>query len=144
MRSDGGFIIKGRVVDAMRFKVFAKVHYPAPVEEALGAHPNIRDVSVSSQVKMWELCHTSKCTCSSWLITGVKPFFSFQLLSWTKNQLAETNRVNLHIPMGIVWKRWLRHRMVAWFSVKYVQAFHKLCKGKLWINFPRLSTNQTF
>ena len=47
MRPDGGFLIKGRTADAMRFKVFAKVHYPAPIEEALGSHPSIRDISVS-------------------------------------------------------------------------------------------------
>lgn len=47
IRSDGGFIIKGRVADAMRLKIFAKVLYPAPIEEALGSHPTIQDLSLS-------------------------------------------------------------------------------------------------
>lgn len=47
MRPDGGFVIEGRVADALRFKVFAKVVYPAPIEEALGGHPSIKDISVS-------------------------------------------------------------------------------------------------
>ena len=47
MYEDGGFIVKGRVVDALRFKVFAKVIYPGPIEQALGSHPSIRDISVS-------------------------------------------------------------------------------------------------
>ena len=46
MRSDGGFIIEGRVADVMRFKVFAKVIYPTPIEEALGTHPSILDIQV--------------------------------------------------------------------------------------------------
>lgn len=46
MLPDGGFVVKGRVVDALRFKVFAKVIYPGPIEEALGGHPNIQDISV--------------------------------------------------------------------------------------------------
>ena len=46
MQSDGGFIIQGRVADVMRFKVFAKVIYPTPIEEALGTHPSILDIQV--------------------------------------------------------------------------------------------------
>ena len=53
MRSDGGFIIKGRMVDVMRFKVFAKVIYPTPIEEALGTHPSILDIQVRQL-----LCHS--------------------------------------------------------------------------------------
>lgn len=46
MRPDGGFVIKGRMTDALNFKIFDQVLYPAPIEEALGGHPNIRDISV--------------------------------------------------------------------------------------------------
>ena len=53
MRSDGGFIIKGRMVDVMRFKVVGKVIYPTPIEEALGTHPSILDIQVRQL-----LCHS--------------------------------------------------------------------------------------
>lgn len=46
MNSDGTILIKGRTSDAMRFKVFAKVVYPAPIEESFGGHPCIKDISV--------------------------------------------------------------------------------------------------
>ena len=59
MRSDGGFIIEGRVADVMRFKVFAKVIYPTPIEEALGTHPSILDIQVrhkKNQLSPGKLC----------------------------------------------------------------------------------------
>mgnify|MGYP001791129131 FL=1 len=50
MFEDGSFQVKGRAIDAIRFKVYGDVIYPAPIEEALGQHPAIRDCSVSRQI----------------------------------------------------------------------------------------------
>ncbi|XP_067951431.1 putative acyl-CoA synthetase YngI [Watersipora subatra] len=46
MYEDGTFIIKGRAVDAIRFKVLGDVIYPGPIEEAMSQHPAIDDISV--------------------------------------------------------------------------------------------------
>ncbi|KAF6019737.1 acsf [Bugula neritina] len=46
MYPDGTFIIKGRVADAMRFKVFGDVIYPGPIEEVVSKYPGVKDVSV--------------------------------------------------------------------------------------------------
>jgi len=47
MYPDGTFIIKGRVTDAMRFKIFGDVVYPGPIEEVLLKYPSFKTVSVS-------------------------------------------------------------------------------------------------
>ena len=39
-------MIKGRVVDGIRFKVFGDVVYPGPIEQLLSQHPNIAGISV--------------------------------------------------------------------------------------------------
>ncbi|XP_067951428.1 putative acyl-CoA synthetase YngI [Watersipora subatra] len=46
MYEDGTFIIKGRAVDAIRFRVLGGVVYPGPIEEAMSQHPAIDDISV--------------------------------------------------------------------------------------------------
>ena len=48
MFSDGGFVIKGRSIDAIRFKVLGDVIYPGPIEEVMSKHPAISDISVRS------------------------------------------------------------------------------------------------
>lgn len=56
MFDDGYFQVKGRCSDAMRFKVFGDVLYPAPIEEVLGKHPAIKECSVSlrfQQSRAW-------------------------------------------------------------------------------------------
>lgn len=50
MDSDGTYIIKGRVSDALRFKCFGDVIYPAPIENALSKHPDIKDCAVSQNI----------------------------------------------------------------------------------------------
>ena len=50
MFEDGSIQVKGRAKDTIRFKVLGDVIYPAPIEEALGQHPAIRDCSVCRQI----------------------------------------------------------------------------------------------
>ena len=52
MYPDGTFVIKGRVADAIRFKVFGDVIYPGPIEEVLSLHPDIKDCSVIPKLKL--------------------------------------------------------------------------------------------
>jgi len=47
MYPDGTFIIKGRVTDAIRFKIFGDVVYPGPIEEVVSTYPGIKNVSAS-------------------------------------------------------------------------------------------------
>lgn len=47
MYPDGTFIIKGRLIDALRFKAFGENVYPGPIEEVMTRYPGISDISVS-------------------------------------------------------------------------------------------------
>ena len=46
MDEDGTICIKGRTAEAVRFKVFSEVVYPAPIEHALVEMPAIADAQV--------------------------------------------------------------------------------------------------
>ena len=52
MHPDGTFVIKGRVADAIRFKVFGDVIYPGPIEEVLSLHPDIKECSVILKLRL--------------------------------------------------------------------------------------------
>ena len=60
MYEDGTFIIKGRLADAIRFKVFSEVVHPGPIEEVMSKHPAIANISVSigfsAKVQMLNTC----------------------------------------------------------------------------------------
>ena len=53
MYEDGTFIIKGRLADAIRFKVFSEVVHPGPIEDVISKHPAIANISVSVKVISW-------------------------------------------------------------------------------------------
>ena len=52
MYEDGTFILKGRVADSIRFKVFCDVVYPGPIEEVMSKHPAIANISVSFRLSV--------------------------------------------------------------------------------------------
>ena len=81
MRSDGGFIIEGRVADVMRFKVFAKVIYPTPIEEALGTHPSILDIQVRHK-KNLVYCFLSASYVWCWLFPRLPPQVEYIILAY--------------------------------------------------------------
>ena len=46
MDENGAITIHGRTADAVRFKVFAEVVYPGPIEDVLMDMPAVRDAQV--------------------------------------------------------------------------------------------------
>ena len=75
MHPDGTFVIKGRVADAIRFKVFGDVIYPGPIEEVLSLHPDIKECSVILKLRLWLCLESTKnilATCGYCLIQAVK------------------------------------------------------------------------
>lgn len=46
MDEHGAIELKGRHVDAVRFKVFAEVVYPGPIEQCLAELPAVREAQV--------------------------------------------------------------------------------------------------
>ena len=46
MSSDGSFLIKGRIADAIRYKVQQRVVYPGPIEQAVSTHESFSEIKV--------------------------------------------------------------------------------------------------
>ena len=56
MAADGSFQLKGRVADAIRYKVWGDVIYPGPIEEVMGSYPDVKDCAVSGGVSAILYC----------------------------------------------------------------------------------------
>ena len=50
MFTNGSFVIKGRKIDAIRFKILGDVIYPGQIEEVMSKHPAIANISVSVHI----------------------------------------------------------------------------------------------